>query len=203
MKIGIMGGTFNPIHNGHLMLAKTAKEQFGLDKVWFMPNRIPPHKEIDDTNEMTKHRVKMVELAIKPYEDFVLQPYEIEHTEVSYSYKTLEYFKETYPMDTFYFIIGADSLFAFERWVNPQRIADCCVLVAAVRDGKQKEDILEQIVYLNEKFHADIRFLNMPSIDISSTDIRSLAEDDEKLLAYVPQDVAEYIKEHQLFQGED
>ena len=203
MKIGIMGGTFNPIHNGHLMLAKTAKEQFGLDKVWFMPNRIPPHKEIDDTNEMTKHRVKMVELAIKPYEDFVLQPYEIEHTEVSYSYKTLEYFKETYPMDTFYFIIGADSLFAFERWVNPQRIADCCVLVAAVRDGKQTEDILEQIVYLNEKFHADIRFLNMPSIDISSTDIRSLAEDDEKLLTYVPQDVAEYIKEHQLFQGED
>ena len=203
MKIGIMGGTFNPIHNGHLMLAKTAKEQFGLDKVWFMPNRIPPHKEIDDTNEMTKHRVKMVELAIKPYEDFVLQPYEIEHTEVSYSYKTLEYFKETYPMDTFYFIIGADSLFAFERWVNPQRIADCCVLVAAVRDGKQKEDILEQIVYLNAKFHADIRFLNMPSIDISSTDIRSLAEDDEKLLAYVPQDVAGYIKEHQLFQGED
>lgn len=203
MKIGIMGGTFNPIHNGHLMLAKTAKEQFGLDKVWFMPNRIPPHKEIDDRNEMTNHRVKMVELAIASYEDFVLQPYEIEHTEVSYSYKTLEYFKETYPKDTFYFIIGADSLFAFERWVNPQRIVDCCVILAAVRDGKQKEDILEQITYLNAKFHADIRFLNMPSIDISSTDIRSLAEDDEKLLAYVPQDVANYIKEHQLFQGED
>lgn len=203
MKIGIMGGTFNPIHNGHLMLAKTAKEQFGLDKVWFMPNRIPPHKEIDDRNEMTKHRVKMVELAIKPYEDFVLQPYEIEHTEVSYSYKTLEYFKETYPMDTFYFIIGADSLFAFELWVNPQRIADCCVILAAVRDGKQKEDILEQITYLNAKFHADIRFLNMPSIDISSTDIRALAEDYEKMLTCVPQDVANYIKEHHLFQGED
>lgn len=203
MKIGIMGGTFNPIHNGHLMLAKTAKEQFGLDKVWFMPNRIPPHKEINDTNEMTKHRVKMVELAIAPYEDFVLQPYEIEHTEVSYSYKTLEYFKETYPKDMFYFIIGADSLFAFENWVNPQRIADCCVMLAAIRDGKQKKDILEQIAYLNEKFHADIRFLNMPSIEVSSTDIRSCATDFEKLLAYAPPDVAKYIKEHQLFQGKN
>ena len=202
MKIGIMGGTFHPIHNGHLMLAKTAKEQFGLDNVWFMPNRIPPHKEIDDTNEMTQHRVKMVELAIQPYDDFVLQPYEIENTEVSYSYKTLEHFKETYPNDTFYFIIGADSLFAFENWVYPQRIADCCVILAAVRDEKKEQDIKEQIFYLNEKFHADIRYLNMPNIEISSTDIRTCAADLEKLLAYVPRDVADYINEHQLFQGE-
>ena len=202
MKIGIMGGTFNPIHNGHLMLAKTAKEEFQLDKIWFMPNRIPPHKEMDHSTEMTQHRVKMVELAIEPYENFVLQPYELEQADISYSYKTLEHFKATYPDDTFYFIIGADSLFAFENWVNPQRIANCCVILAAVRDAKSEQDMMPQISYLNEKFHADIRFLNMPSMEISSTEIRSSAADYEKLLTCMPQNVAEYIKEHQLFQGE-
>jgi len=203
MKIGIMGGTFNPIHNGHLKLAETAKNQYLLDEIWFMPNRIPPHKEIVSSKDMTKHRVEMVKLAIEPFEDFVLQPYEIENTSVSYSYKTMEHFKREYPQHEFYFIIGADSLFALENWVKPERILKCCTVLAAVRDGKNISEMEEQIEYLCSKFDCDIRLLNMPNIEISSTDIRRDAGDGEFNEKIVPETVAAYIKEHHLFQGEE
>ncbi len=203
MKIGIMGGTFNPIHNGHLTLAKTAKNQYLLDEIWFMPNRIPPHKEITSSEDMTKHRAEMVKLAIAPFKDFVFQPYELENTDVSYSYKTLEHFKNVYPEHEFYFIIGADSLFALEHWVKPERILKCCVILASVRDGKATSEMEEKIEYLHSRFDCDIRLLNMPNIDISSTDIRKCAKDGISLKEIVPKNVAMYITEHHLFQGED
>ena len=92
MKIGIMGGTFDPIHNGHLMLGDTARDQFGLDVIWFMPNGRPPHKALDSIGSDTDMRAKMVALAIKDHKSFELQDYELKRKEVSYSYETLEYF---------------------------------------------------------------------------------------------------------------
>ena len=97
MKIGIMGGTFDPIHNGHLMLGHAAYETFSLDQIWFMPNGNPPHKKSETIKSTAEDRMKMTSLAIAPFPEFVLQPYEALREEVSCSYQTMEYFKEMYP----------------------------------------------------------------------------------------------------------
>ena len=120
-KIGIMGGTFDPVHNGHLMLAETAYRQFDLDQVWFLPNGNPPHKKEENIGTDARHRSRMVALAIQGRDYCRLEEYEVRRREVSCSYQTLEHFRKQYPEDEFYFIIGADSLFAIETWVHPER----------------------------------------------------------------------------------
>lgn len=111
MKIGIMGGTFDPIHNGHLMLGEYAARQFRLQRVWFLPNGNPPHK----SGEISiRHRIEMVKLALEGHDRFELNLYEAEKGTVSYSYDTIRNLNELYPEHEFYFIIGADSLFSIE-----------------------------------------------------------------------------------------
>ena len=110
MKIGIMGGTFDPIHNGHLMLGQAAYEAFGLDEVWFLPNGNPPHKESSRIEASAKERVEMTRLAVSGIPYFRVEPYEAERDAVSCTWQTLEYFRSKYPDDQMFFIIGADSL---------------------------------------------------------------------------------------------
>lgn len=202
MKIGIMGGTFDPIHNGHLMLGEYAYRQFKLDQIWFMPNGNPPHKASDTIESQTKHRVEMVKLAIKEKSYFVLQPYEVETKEVHYSYKTMEHFIEIYPEHEFYFIIGADSLFNIEKWVQPARLLKTCTMLAAYRDDKGTKEMQDQIEYLNKKYEADIRLLNTPNVDISSSEIRRLLKEDLGISEIVPMSVENYIEKYQLYKDE-
>lgn len=199
MKIGILGGTFDPIHNGHLALGRYAKEMFSLDQIWIMPNGNPPHKESESIESKTKHRVEMARLAIQEESGFYLNLYEVERKEVNYSYLTMEHFTSEYPEDEFYFIIGADSLFDIEKWRCPERLLKTCVILAAYRDGKSRTDMDAKIEYLNEKFQADIRLLAMPEIDISSTEIREEMRGHESIEKMVPKAVYEYIKKHELF----
>jgi nicotinate-nucleotide adenylyltransferase len=202
MKIGIMGGTFDPIHNGHLMLGRYARDLFELDQIWFMPNGTPPHKNSDAIESQTAHRVEMVKRAIANENKFVLQTYEVERKEVNYSYLTMEHFCQIYPNDEFYFIIGADSLFAIEKWKCPERLLKTCTVLAAYRDGKQSWEMAERIAYLNEKYGADIRLLNTPNMDISSTDIRALLKEHVNVSDILPDSVYEYILENNLFGDE-
>ena len=110
MKIGIMGGTFDPIHNGHLMLGEAAYEAFELDQIWFLPNGNPPHKKNSRIEADASDRVTMTRLAVSGVPYFRVETYEARRKEVSCTYRTLEYFHEKYPNDQMYFIIGADSL---------------------------------------------------------------------------------------------
>lgn len=199
MKIGIMGGTFDPIHSGHLMLGRFAKDLFALDKIWFMPNGTPPHKASETIESQTKHRVEMVKIAISNEEDFVLQLYEVDNKEVNYSYLTMEHFREVYPEHEFYFIIGADSLFSIEKWKYPDRLLKTCIVLAAYRDGKNKKEMEEKISYLNKKFSADIRLLNTPNVDISSSEIRDKLKSHEDVTDIMPAGVYEYILGNQLY----
>ncbi|MBQ8803581.1 MAG: nicotinate-nucleotide adenylyltransferase [Tyzzerella sp.] len=203
MKIGIMGGTFDPIHKGHLMLGEYARELFALDEIWFMPNGNPPHKLNENIESQTNHRVEMVKRAIEGNAGFVLQLYEVNRKEVNYSYKTMEHFKEVYPDNKFYFIIGADSLFALERWVHPERLLKTCIILAAYRDGKDTKEMEAQIQYLNEKFDADIRLLNTPNVDISSSEIRRRMKSGESIEDLVPESVYSYIQSEQLFKDDE
>ncbi len=202
MKIGIMGGTFDPIHKGHLMLGEYAYKQYGLDKIWFMPNGTPPHKDNSKIGSKAEDRMNMVRLAIAENEAFELQPYEILNQDINYSYKTMEHFTQIYPKDEFYFIIGADSLFAIERWVKPERLLKTCVVLAAYRDDKSTLEMQEQIAYLNQKYQADIRLLNTPNVDISSSAIRDRLQDKKSVLELLPESVYRYIVDHCLY-GED
>lgn len=199
MKIGIMGGTFDPIHNGHLMLGEHAYKQFSLDQIWFMPNGNPPHKSSETIESQTKNRVEMVRRAISGTEYFSLQLYEVENKAVNYSYKTMEYFKKVYPQHEFYFIIGADSLFSIETWVHPELLLQDCIVLAAFRDDKGTKEMLAQIQYLNKKYGADIRLLNTPNVDISSSGIREKMKEGQSIKEDVPEDVFDYIEEKQLY----
>ncbi len=199
MKIGIMGGTFDPIHNGHLMLGRFARDLFKLDEVWFMPNGTPPHKASDSIETQTKHRVEMVKRAIEHEKNFVLQLYEVDNQEINYSYLTMEHFKEIYPEHEFYFIMGADSLFSIENWRCPERLLKTCIVLAAYRDGKSKAEMEEKIAYLNRKFGADIHLLNTPNVDIASSEIRDRLKVYEAVADEMPARVYEYIVENQLY----
>ena len=121
-KIGIMGGTFDPIHIGHLILGEAAYEQFGLDEVWFLPAGNPPHKRNRAGQAKDAQRVEMVRRAIASNPHFVLCTKEMKDEGYTYSYRTLEAMRKEHPGTEFYFIIGADSLFYFDEWKNPERI---------------------------------------------------------------------------------
>ena len=204
MKIGIMGGTFDPIHNGHLMLGKAALEAFGLDRVWYMPNGNPPHKDISSIETDVKDRVEMVRLAISSYREFRLEPYEAKRKEVSYSYSTMEYFKGIYPEDDFYFIIGADSLFMIDQWVHPERIFPTCTVLAAYRDEINTRHAMEEkIRELNDTYGARIRLLVTPLVSISSHELRKDVREGRSIESRVPKAVNDYILDNHLYVGEN
>lgn len=200
MKIGIMGGTFDPVHNGHLMLGHVAYEAFSLDQIWFMPNGNPPHKKSETIKSTAEDRMKMTSLAIAPFPEFVLQPYEALRVEVSCSYQTMEHFSKIYPDDEFYFIIGADSLMAIETWVHPERIFPTCTILATYRNEvKTKEEMNRQIQYLSEKYHAKIRLLETPLMPVSSHELRASLQSGDSVSEYMPAAVCSYIKQHHLY----
>ncbi|HIW21069.1 MAG TPA: nicotinate-nucleotide adenylyltransferase [Candidatus Dorea intestinavium] len=205
MKIGIMGGTFDPIHKGHLMIATEAKKQFNLDKIWFLPNGHPPHKEYHKISSSVKDRLKMVELAIDEIENFELNTYETDKESTSYSYSTLEYFRSIYQDSQFYFILGADSLLSLESWKYPQRVLDSCVILAAYRDEMDtKEEMEEQIIHLKEKFNGDIRLIDSPVLPISSHQIREgllSGDKQDEMKEMLPLKVFQYIKENHLYEN--
>ncbi len=199
-KIGIMGGTFDPIHEGHMMLAREAYEKFQLDEIWFLPNGRPPHKEFDSIGSEVADRLAMVRLAIEGHPEFVLNTYEADRSETSYTYSTMEYFNEIWPDHEFYYIIGADSLFAIETWYYPERIFPTCTLLAAYRDEiDTDEEMMNQINYLNEKYGAKIELLATSEvIHAASSEIRKELHRGEQV-SYIPQAVLEYIYNHGLY----
>lgn len=200
MKIGIMGGTFDPVHNGHLMLGHAAYKAFSLDQIWFMPNGNPPHKKSETIKSTAEDRMKMTSLAIAPFPEFVLQPYEALRAEVSCSYQTMEHFSKIYPDDEFYFIIGADSLMAIETWIHPERIFPTCTILATYRNEvKTKEEMNRQIQYLSEKYHAKIRLLETPLMPVSSHELRANLQSGDSVSEYMPAAVCSYIKQHHLY----
>lgn len=197
-KVGIMGGTFNPIHMGHLILAENAYKKFGLDKVLIMPLGEPPHKE-DETIAASNHRVAMVELAIEDYVPFELSLMEVKRKGTTYTYETLQLLKKENPDTEYYFILGADSLFAFEKWKNPKLICEYCTLLVAQRADLITEELSKQVHYLGDKYNAKIHYLDTPNMNISSEMIRNSIAVDKPITYYLPKKVETYIYENRLY----
>ncbi len=198
-RVGIMGGTFNPIHYGHLHLAQEAQKQILLDKVLFMPsgNSYMKKNVLD-----TKKRVEMTALAIKHYSRFELSLIEAQKTGNTYTCETLQYLTRINPNTHYYFIIGADSLFQIEQWKSPEQIFQFAILICAIRDDYDFDAIREKGDILAE-FGADIIYLNTPKWDISSTDIRAKVRSGISIHGLVPLEVAHYIEQEHLYYEED
>ena len=196
MKICISGGTFDPIHNGHIEIAKIALSQFNLDKVIFMPTG-NSYMKSDVTS--SNHRYYMIKLAIEGLDKFEISDLEIKRAGYTYTKDTVAYFKENYPDDELYFLIGTDTLFMLEKWYMPEYLFKNLIFIVAKRGDA---DSVAKAEELKEKFNADIRFMHNDIIDISSTEIREEFDNnsyDEFNNRFFDKKVFEYIKENHLY----
>ena len=199
-KIGILGGTFDPFHKGHFMLAKTAYEQFQLDEVWIMPNGNPPHKKNIEQTDF-KIRCEMILLAIKDTPYMNLCSVEGSEDCYHYTYQTLELFRSKYPADQFYFIIGADSLNDFPTWREPGKITQLCTLLVASRDEDGIEQLQEKITEMKTLYGGEFLIMNSPKVDAASKEIRKKAANFEDISRYLDASVDCYIRQYGLYQN--
>lgn len=206
--VGIMGGTFNPIHNVHLIMAEEARRQFDLEEIWFMPSKNPPHKEKSEIAS-DEHRTRMIQHCIRENPYFKFSDMELKREGVTYTKDTLEHLKEMYPEYMFYFIVGGDSLAGMDAWYRPDLIFQKCHVLAANRDQTDNHKIQEWIRFYEGKYAgARISEIVMPSISISSEMIREKLASGRSISYYCPPVVAAYIKcnglygfDGQLFKG--
>ncbi|MCI8949486.1 MAG: nicotinate (nicotinamide) nucleotide adenylyltransferase [Lachnospiraceae bacterium] len=198
-KIGIMGGTFDPIHNGHLFIGRKAKEEYQLDQIWYMPSGQPPHKKdhrITDKN----HRCNMVKLALEGQNGMIFSDFEIQRPGNTYTAKTLSLLKEDYPNDKFYFILGADSLYEIEQWYHPEQIMEYAVILAACREYSHAHlSLKKQIDYLIQKYNGEIYPIHSQEIHVSSEEIRAMISEGKRPERLLPKTVYEYIQEYHLY----
>lgn len=201
-KIGIMGGTFDPIHIGHLILGETAYEQFSLDKVLFMPAGNPPHKTHREGRANDEQRTEMVSLAIADNPHFVLSLEEMNPDGYSYTYRTLEYLNADNPDTEYYFIIGADSLCDFDKWMKPERICQAAKIVVATRNHMDNSKLDAQIEYLTKKFDGTFLKLDSLNIDVSSEMLREWIKAQRTVKYYISDAVNDYIEVNSIYQHE-
>lgn len=197
-KVGIMGGTFNPIHVGHLLLAEWAKDALNLDEIWVIPTGCSYMKE-NAAVAAPEERYQMACLAVEGNEGFFCKDTEIVREGYTYSYETLEILREQNPDVSFYFIFGADCLFTIENWKHPERIFANCTVVAAVRGDSPIEAMQQKIAELELQYQADIRLLPFLQLEISSTEIRRRVRDGQSIRYLVPDPVIGYIQEKGLY----
>lgn len=197
-KVGIMGGTFNPVHYGHLFLAEQAYEQLGLDKCLFMPSKNPPHKKGQEITS-GEHRLNMVRLAVLSNPHFEASTTELDREGMTYTADTLKLLTAEHPDTEYYFIVGADSLLQMTQWREPQTVFRLSTIAVAGRNHLPEDILDQQIKGLTEEFGAKITYLQMPDIEISSADIRERIANGKTIRYYLPEQVMDYIIYHGLF----
>ena len=198
MKIGILGGTFDPIHYGHLLLAETAYDRFAMDKVLIMPAGDPYFKAARGISS-DQDRAEMVKLAIADNPHFEFSDLELSREEDTYTVITLEILKEMDPDDEFFFIVGSDTLFQMEKWYRPQDVFRLATILSSSRNISDPA-LNDQMAVLREKYGAKVVNLYMPNIDISSTDIRDKVKHQMSVKYFLPDPVIRYISERGLYQ---
>ncbi len=189
LRIGLFGGSFDPVHSGHLQLARAALSEFRLDRIIFIPARQPPHKQ---QRKMTAvaHRCAMLSLALRPYRSFRVSKYELNRPSTTYTYQTLRYFHRRFPRAELFFIIGSDSLAELHAWKRSGLLAKLSVFIAGKRPDAPAGKYL---------FPGDVRFLKKPIRRVSSSDIRERGAKGRSLKGLVPEAVRKYILKQKLY----
>lgn len=201
IKIGIMGGTFDPIHYAHLATAEFIRDKYKLDKIIFIPSGNPPHKQSNVTNKYDRY--KMVTIAAMNNDDFLVSDLEIKRNEKTYTIDTLRYLKEAYKNVDIYFITGADAICDIETWKDVSDNFKLATFIAATRPGISLLRAQEKIENLIRKYSANIISVYVPSLDISSTYIRDQLKENKSVRYLVPEDVEKYIYNNALYKDGD
>ena len=198
-RFGIMGGTFNPIHYGHLMLAEQIRTSFHLDEVIFIPVGNAPHKTLDHTAD--KHqRYEMTKRAIETNPYFTISDIEINSEKTTYTIDTIRALKKTlHKNDVLYFITGADAILQLETWKDYQTLIGMVKFIGATRPGIDNASLEDKINGFKKNYNADIELHYIPALAISSTDIRNRVSQEKSIRYLLPESVEQYIKENMLY----
>ncbi len=195
-RLGILGGTFSPIHVGHMIMAENALGDLNLDEVVFMPAGRPPHKE-SETSISIPHRLAMVEAAIADRPGFTCGRLDIDHGELSYTWRLLERFGEWHAGADLWFIVGGDSLQDFAKWARPDRVLELARLAVIERPGfAVDEQVLDALPGMRDR----VDIVRAPLCDVSSTDLRERVESGRSIRYLVPEPVRVYIEANHLYE---
>ncbi|HBQ20626.1 MAG: nicotinate (nicotinamide) nucleotide adenylyltransferase [Deltaproteobacteria bacterium GWA2_38_16] len=213
-RIGLFGGTFDPIHNGHIKAASKIKEKFSLDHIYFVPAYISPYKTYLGTSS-SLHRLEMVKKGIEGFPDFSISEFELNKKEVSYTIHTLKHYKNILPPGAeLYFILGSDAFLGISQWKNVEEIFSNCHLLVVRRPGHplhplskilESPLLLKEFSTLKEGEHYrhftghDIYIVKIPTVNISSSELRQKIAHHKPYTSFVPHSVAEYIKKYSLY----
>ncbi len=199
-KTGILGGTFNPVHMVHMILAENAYRDFSLDEIILLPSGSPPHKAGRNIAPAAD-RLNMLKIAARDIPYFRVSDLEIRRQGYSYTADTLDKLRVDQPDTDFYFIMGGDSLFQLESWHEPERVMRDCTILAAVRNNVKADAFIARASYLREKYGAHIRLMDLPDIELSSSEIRDRCGRGRSVRFMVPAGVEDYIREKGLYRG--
>lgn len=201
-KIAIMGGTFNPIHNGHLVAAEAVRQQLGIDRVLFIPTGKPPHKNFNPM--YNEHRYLMTVLATVTNPHFEVSRIEIDRAGLTYTIDTINELKcKLSPDCKIYFITGADAINEILKWKNPEKLLSMCEFVAVTRPSYNKDELQETVNNLKDNYKGKITFLEIPALSISSTDIRHRVLAGQTIKYLLPASVEEYILKFGLYSADN
>ena len=196
VRVGVLGGTFDPVHIGHLALAEQAREQLALERVLWVPSG-DPWRKADRTVTPAEHRGAMVRLAIERHRLYELCPLEIERSGPSYSVGTLADLQRNDPGSELFFLLGLDALEDLPNWREPTRLIELATLAVAARGSRQPE--AEELDRLVPGLGVRVVWLEMPHLDVSATELRRLAAEGAGLRGRTPASVEAYIREHRLY----
>ena len=204
MRIGVFGGTFDPIHLGHLIMAEQCREQACLDQVWFVPAARPPHKSEADIT-FFERRAEMIALAVAGSLAFQINDLEKNRPGPSFTVETLETLKQTQPGNDYFWILGSDSLTDLPMWRAPARILELAGLLIVARPAHPvwSEEQLRAALHLEPDLPLRVTAIASPLIDISSRDLRRRAAEGRSLRYMVPRAVECYIEQHRLYRAHE
>lgn len=189
-RLGILGGTFDPPHNGHLAIAEAALKELNLERMLLIPAKLPPHKTLDEVSSDID-RLEMLELAVKGRPDFEISEIELKRSGLSYTIHTLKELRKSHPYKELVFIIGADNISEMETWYQPEAILDIATVAAFNRPGFNPKG----------KYISRIELFEMPPSEISSTAIREAVKTGKTITGFVPTAVEEYITKNSLYRA--
>ncbi len=200
MKTGIYGGSFDPVHNGHINAAETYMEELSLDRIIIVPAYCPPHKK-GLALTPSEHRLNMCHLAFDRLKGFEVSDIEIQRADEGYMADTVEYFRKLYPEDELFLLMGEDMLLNFRQWYSWNRIIEAATIVSAARSW-ESDSAMEAEAAVLRSFGAEVRIVPIDVKPISSTDVREAVKRADDISAMVPENVAEYIWSNYLYYNE-
>ena len=198
-RIGIMGGTFDPIHLGHINLAMDAKKQVGLDKVILVPAKLQPFK-LDRKTASAEDRLNMIECAIEDVEGLDVSSLELDSESISYTYLTIRAMRDIYGEKAgLYFITGTDSFLKIESWKNSEELLTGCSYIIGTRPGYKQKELESCIECIRRDYNTEVRNIKNTQLDISSTEIRKRLKNGKQCRELIPYEVEKYIKANGLY----